>query len=509
VSWDTTGKNLTRAEAQSLTAAGIAVVVNWSYDEHEALSGYNKGVESATEAQRQALACGMPADRPIYISIDFDARPSQQTAINSYFDGVAAVIGRNRVGAFGGYHLIGRLFDAGKITWGWQTYAWSNGRWDARAHLRQVQDAIVVGGGQSDLDQAVSPDFGQWGTVTPASGRIMSSPTVLGLPDATIALYATASDGNVWGTRQTAPGGPLPAWQRIGASVGTFVGRPAVLPLSHGRIALAVRTIDGRLMVANQTAAGTVDAWSYAGTGGGVVSDPTTLSRTGGGMNAYVTANDGNVWYNDQAVPGGSWGSWRRLTSDGTFVGTPSAVPTSAGGVALFVRTGDGRIATASQPAAGATLRTWAYVAVGGGLRSHPRITRLGGEATVVHCTATDGNVWTTLQTSAGAAWHGWRQVAPVGGLVGDPIALVLPNGAMALFARTTGGRVMGTVQRTALGPYDAWSDIADGRDIVTDPQAVMASDGMVALYVTADDGHVWGTNQTGPGGGWAGWRRL
>jgi hypothetical protein len=133
VSWDTTGKNLTRAEAQPLTAAGIDIVLNWSYAEHEALSGFNKGAESAREGQRQALASGMPPDRPIYFSVDFDAQPSEQAAINSYFDGVASVIGRNRAGAFAGYHPIKRLFDAGKIGWGWQTYAWSNGQWDARA----------------------------------------------------------------------------------------------------------------------------------------------------------------------------------------------------------------------------------------------------------------------------------------------------------------------------------------------------------------------------------------
>jgi len=30
-----------------------------------------------------------------------------------------------------------RLFDDGKIAYGWQTYAWSYGNWDGRAQLRQ------------------------------------------------------------------------------------------------------------------------------------------------------------------------------------------------------------------------------------------------------------------------------------------------------------------------------------------------------------------------------------
>lgn len=163
VSWSTTGKNLTRSEADALRAAGLDIVVNWEYSADEALDGYAKGASNAQEAVRQAAACGMPSDRPIYFSVDFDATSGQQAAINSYFDGVASVIGRSRVGAYGGYHVIKRLFDAGKITWGWQTYAWSDGLWDSRAGLRQVQNGITVDGADCDKNEARKVDFGQWG----------------------------------------------------------------------------------------------------------------------------------------------------------------------------------------------------------------------------------------------------------------------------------------------------------------------------------------------------------
>src|SRR5262245_11086071 len=55
VSWDTTGKNLTASETQSLVAAGIDVVTNWEYNTNEALDGYSAGASNAREAQRQAL----------------------------------------------------------------------------------------------------------------------------------------------------------------------------------------------------------------------------------------------------------------------------------------------------------------------------------------------------------------------------------------------------------------------------------------------------------------------
>jgi len=170
LSYDTTGKNLTAAEAQSLFSAGIDVVANWEWDATDALDGYSTGVNDATEAQALAQACGMPGDRPIYFSVDFDATPQQQSAIDSYFDGVASVIGLSRVGAYGGYYVIQRLFDDGKIKWGWQTYAWSGGQWDSRAQLWQIQNGATVAGASCDIDQAEADDFGQWGPGAPTSG---------------------------------------------------------------------------------------------------------------------------------------------------------------------------------------------------------------------------------------------------------------------------------------------------------------------------------------------------
>jgi MYXO-CTERM domain-containing protein len=165
-SYDTTGKNLSKNEADALIAAGLDIVSNWENGSQDALSGYNLGVSDAKAADQQFAADGAPADRPIYFSVDFDATPGDQTAISAYFDGVASVIGLARTGAYGGYYVIQRLFDGGKIKWGWQTYAWSGGQWDSRAQLRQVQNGIA--GGQMDEDQSEADDFGQWGHSTPA-----------------------------------------------------------------------------------------------------------------------------------------------------------------------------------------------------------------------------------------------------------------------------------------------------------------------------------------------------
>lgn len=162
-----TCKNLTAGEASTLGAAGIDIIVNWEFDAHDALNGTSEGADNATAAAQQAAAAGMPGDRPIYFSVDFPATGDDLKTIEAYFDGVASVIGAARVGAYGDYDVIKRLFDDHKIAWGWQTAAWSNGMWDARAQLRQVQNDVTIAGGACDIDQAWASDFGQWRNTAP------------------------------------------------------------------------------------------------------------------------------------------------------------------------------------------------------------------------------------------------------------------------------------------------------------------------------------------------------
>ena len=157
-------KNLSGGERDALWSAGVDVVVVWEDSADAALGGYGRGVSDAQAALWEANALGIGGDRPIYFAVDFDASPGQEGAIDAYFDGVSSVIGRGRAGAYAGYWPIKRLFDAGKITWGWQTYAWSGGNWDGRAQVRQVQNGISVGNSYlcCDRDQAVATDYGQW-----------------------------------------------------------------------------------------------------------------------------------------------------------------------------------------------------------------------------------------------------------------------------------------------------------------------------------------------------------
>ncbi|MGH3239158.1 MAG: glycoside hydrolase domain-containing protein [Spirillospora sp.] len=162
LSHDKTGKNLTRAEADDLSEAGIWLVVVWETTAKRPLDGRSAGAADAEDAAAQAKACGMPGARPIYFAADWDATRGQQDEINAYLDGAASVIGRDRVGLYGGHGPVKRAFDAEKITYGWQTYAWSGGKWDDRAQLQQYSNDHEINGVGVDYNRAVRDDYGQW-----------------------------------------------------------------------------------------------------------------------------------------------------------------------------------------------------------------------------------------------------------------------------------------------------------------------------------------------------------
>ena len=172
VNQETQVKLLSRAEAQALSEAGIAVVSNYEWYAGRPLEGLASGVADARIAGQQHAACGGPASRPIYFSVDTDCAGEQTAA---YFRGVASVLGLARTGAYGSYRVLNYLFDQGLITWGWQTYAWSYGAWEPRCHIQQYQNGVSMFGHSVDYDRSIRDDFGQWRVATGGGGNTMTT----------------------------------------------------------------------------------------------------------------------------------------------------------------------------------------------------------------------------------------------------------------------------------------------------------------------------------------------
>jgi hypothetical protein len=508
LSWDQT-KNLTPEEASSLAAAGIAVVCNWESTKGGALNGQAQGVADAREAQRQVAVCGQPAGRPIYFSVDVDAQTTDQPALDAYFDGVASVIGRSRTGAYGGYGVIKRLLDAGKIAWAWQTCTWSNGLWDPRAQLRQVQVNGTLDGVPCDFDQAQVADFGQWttGQSGTAVTAVVGSNEVITLSDGRIALYTVRGDGNVWGKCQAQPGGTFSLWQQL-SSGGGYQGRVAVLRDSADRIALYVRRGSGVYGASQASAGDSFSGWIAIGGAAPVAADPTAVYGSGGIIALYTTGSDGNVWGVNQVAAGGSWGSWQQLSTGGGFAGVPAAVADGSSRIALYVRR-SGTVYGASQATAGGSFGGWITIGGGTAVAGDPAAVYGYGGVIALYATGPDGNVWGVNQVAAGGSWGSWQQLSTGGGFAGRSASIVDGDARIALYLRRA-GTVYGTNQVSAGGAFGGWVPIGtNGAGITGDPGVVHGPGGILAIYAKTSADNESGVCQSAPGGSFGSWVQV
>ncbi len=191
---DTNGKNLIPAEFRALRDAGMAIIL---YEEQYAArmrEGYPAGVADARHFDAVVKALGMTG-AIMYAAADWNATEAEQAAINRYLDGVASQLGRARTGIYGGYYVIKRTLDAGKATHAVQTVAWSDGKWDSRADIRQYLP-VNIGGAKCDRLESMKADYGQWPRPAAKPVAKLSVAPVSGVAPLTVtASYAGSTAG--------------------------------------------------------------------------------------------------------------------------------------------------------------------------------------------------------------------------------------------------------------------------------------------------------------------------
>lgn len=185
-------KTVNRAEVDSLHQNGMAVGFVYEWYAARAKEGRAAGEYDGRIALQQANEMGIPADVPLFAAIDYDAPESDQPALNDYIDGFASIVGDRGRAAYAGYWIIKRLFDAGKIKYGWQTYAWSGGNWDNRAQLRQVLNGQTIGGGSVDFNETLGD------VVWEADNQASPAPAP-SAPSGTTHDYALQRGDTLWG----------------------------------------------------------------------------------------------------------------------------------------------------------------------------------------------------------------------------------------------------------------------------------------------------------------------
>lgn len=149
-------KNIRAAEVTAYKAAGLGTVVVWETTTGRATAGRAAGVADAQAAEAQRKAVGLPPDMVVHFAVDED---TTWASVSPYMAGAASVIGKARVGVYGGYQVIEGAAAAG-YRYLWQTVAWSGGHWSSHATIRQPGGTTLSGG--ADWDTAMTPDYGQY-----------------------------------------------------------------------------------------------------------------------------------------------------------------------------------------------------------------------------------------------------------------------------------------------------------------------------------------------------------
>jgi hypothetical protein len=274
VSEDTTGKNLTAAEARGYLAAGLEVLLAYEYATDAVHGGAAQGTHDANVAVPRARALGYPPGSALAFAVDEDLS-ADPAAVDGYARAfTAACHGAGyRSMDYGGYDTVKRCADLRLTDLHWQTYTWSGGRWDARAAIRQVQNDVVVAGVTVDRDTAMTSDIGAWrgddmaayqsgpwsggylsdgATGWPVAGliaRLLTVPEGAGLTgkpqnagsvfDADVAAAVTAYKARLFGPGQGDVVGPGTWHSLCGWWEGTY--------LSHDQHALVARQDTARL----------------------------------------------------------------------------------------------------------------------------------------------------------------------------------------------------------------------------------------------------------------------
>lgn len=156
-------KNLTLAEAKSLTAGGVDIGIVGEITAGRALAGRAQGVADMTSFIKQVNALEGPDPSVIYMAVDFDAVASQMPAVLDYIRGGASVRGRDWTGVYGSYAVVAACAVARVCKYFWQTYAWSGGKFHSIAQLYQYRNGVTMGTATVDYCRAYTDDYGQWG----------------------------------------------------------------------------------------------------------------------------------------------------------------------------------------------------------------------------------------------------------------------------------------------------------------------------------------------------------
>jgi hypothetical protein len=156
------GRDITKAELDSLHSVGLGVGLVWETTAGMALEGYNAGAHHASEASYYAGLLGWPAGMPIYFACDCDVSTSQAYGqVLDFFRGTTT--GGYPARAYGEADVLDATAEHLGFRYGWQPAAtsWSNNRISPNAGMLQQWPYVM--GDQCDNNIVTCPsDLIDW-----------------------------------------------------------------------------------------------------------------------------------------------------------------------------------------------------------------------------------------------------------------------------------------------------------------------------------------------------------
>ncbi|MFE4970551.1 FG-GAP-like repeat-containing protein [Kitasatospora sp. NPDC056651] len=269
-------------------------------------------------------------------------------------------------------------------------------------------------------------DYAQTGansSFAPAAAVGSSAPVFAQDPAVTLtangSMIVTAVDtaGDLWATKQSAPGTPFDAWSKISVS-GGLTGHTASVqsPGAGGTVTLFARTTNGHIGYFTQSSpTGGFGSGDYLGANSPVFAgDPSVTTAASGGMIVAAIDVNGDVWAIDQAGPGTAFRSWYRITPSGGTGGATSVVLSAGAGgtVNIVARTKDGHIALFGQSGPTTGFGTGVNLGDPGMIfAGDPRVLLFDNGAMVVTTSDVTGATWAIDQPVPGAAFRSWYRV--------------------------------------------------------------------------------------------------
>ncbi|WP_010631551.1 glycoside hydrolase domain-containing protein [Sporolactobacillus vineae] len=153
-------KSVDNQEAKVILAAGLGLFSIWETNPvKRAYFTEAQAKKDAAAAERYAAAIGQPPGTPIYFTVDYNAGGEDLGTIINYFRRIRGI--RYRIGAYGSFRVVEAVSRAKAADFFYQTYAWSEGRLSACAHIYQYRNDRILSGVRVDDDLVLKPD-GIW-----------------------------------------------------------------------------------------------------------------------------------------------------------------------------------------------------------------------------------------------------------------------------------------------------------------------------------------------------------